>query len=236
MKVSRLLLLASAVLPLTAAATEAQEASRFAGAYAGIYGGHAKAEDKGNGYFQSDRFAPADTRSGYSQKVWPEGGVYGLKGGYNWVFNSNLLLGIELDYEGRSKNEDKDYQDFNGVSTEPLFGVETQLQQAGYVLGRAGYLFNDKGLVYVTGGYAAVEAKRTWSDNLLYTKESHKSWQDGWAAGAGIEYMLTENIAASLEYRYADYGSKDVDADLWGEYYKQKLTEQSWLVGAAWHF
>ena len=232
MELKRWIVLGAAVLPLVAVAEEVQVESPFAGVYAGLYGGHAHADDDGTGYFQD-----GSERSGYTQSVSPAGGVYGLKLGYNWIFANHLMLGLEADYEGRSKNEDKGFQDYEGVSTEPAYGVETQLNQAGYLLARAGYQFNDKGLVYVNGGYATVQAKRSYTDNFSDTKESHHSWQDGWAAGVGLEYMLTEKLSAIVEYRYADYGSKDVDADLWGEYYKQDLKkEESLLVGAAWHF
>lgn len=232
MELKKWIVLGAAVLPLVAVAEEVPVESPFAGVYAGLYGGHAHADDDGTGYFQD-----GSGRSEFTQSLSPAGGVYGLKVGYNWIFANHLMLGLEADYEGRSNNEDKAYQDELGVSTAPFYPVEAQVNQAGFLLARAGYQFNDKGLVYLSGGYAAAQVKRTYGDKYFDLRESHETWQDGWAAGVGLEYMLTEKLSAIVEYRYADYGSKDVDADLWGEYYKQDLKkEESLLVGAAWHF
>ena len=43
-------------------------------------------------------------------------------------------------------------------------------------------------------------------------------------------------MSAGVEYRYSDYGSEDVDANMWGEYYKQELTEESLRVSVNYLF
>ena len=229
MQMNPVVLALAALLPLSVYAVEAAASDVYAGAYAGLYGGHASADDKGKGYDQDDR-----ARNGWAQDVSPKGGVYGVKAGYSWILGSNLLLGVEADYEGRSKNEDEALLKFEGVP-DNNFSLETELKQAASLRARLGYLFNDKGLVYLTGGYATVEAKRTWKD-VFRGSESHSGWQDGWTAGVGAEYLLLDNVSAGLEYRYSDYGSENVDANLWEEYYKQELTEESLRVSVNYLF
>lgn len=215
---------ATAALSLTAAA------DGFSGPYAGIYAGQVQADDKGKSNFQG-----SGVTTGFSQKTSPEPQQYGLLGGYNWELGNNLLLGLEADYEGRSNGDDKTQQKFNGISFDDT--EATELKSAASLRGRAGYIFNQQALVYATAGYAAVEAKRTYKDTFEDVHESSTDWQDGWTAGAGVEYLINANFSTRLEYRYADYGTEEnIDVDMWDETYKQDLTEQSLRLGASYQF
>lgn len=224
-----LLLGLAVLLPLSVYTVEAAASDVYAGAYAGLYGGHSKANDEGTAY---SKFY--GNRNGWGQDASPKGGIYGLKAGYNWLLGGNLLLGLEADYERRTKSQDETFQEYFGV-TSTLYSAKTELKQGGSLRARFGYLFNGKGLVYLTGGYAAVEAKRTWNE-FGRTSESHTDWQDGWSAGAGIEYLLLDNVSAAVEYRYTDYENEDVDANLWRERYEQKLAEKSLRVSVNYLF
>jgi outer membrane immunogenic protein len=205
-------------------------ADNFNGPYLGAYSGYSWSEDEGKGQFQT-----TGVKSNWAQTTNPRGIQYGLLAGYNWTFENNLLLGIEADYEGRADDTDRDYQAFNG-QPDPSYHATTELTEAGSLRGRAGYLFNKQFLLYATAGYSAVRVERTWQDTLAQVKESHTRWQDGWVAGVGAEYLLNANISARLEYRYADYGTEMVPANLWGEEYKQRLTSQALQAGIAYQF
>ena len=39
---------------------------------------------------------------------------------------------------------------------------------------------------------------------------------NGWVLGAGIEAMVTQHITARIEYLHYDFGSEDVEYDLFG--------------------
>lgn len=67
-------------------------------------------------------------------------------------------------------------------------------------------------------------------------KESRSDTQSGWTAGLGADYAFGERLSARLEYRHTDYGTKRVDANLWGEFYKQKLSEDSIRIGLNYSF
>jgi outer membrane immunogenic protein len=78
---------------------------------------------------------------------------------------------------------------------------------------RLGMVIDDTWMPYITGGVA-------WADvDAAYRTVPNGSWQSasetltGWTLGAGVEYKITENFHAKLEYRYADYGDM---SDSWG--------------------
>ncbi|MBI2308037.1 MAG: porin family protein [Rhodocyclales bacterium] len=219
-----LLTLTALLVPLAAIA------GPFDGPYVGVHLGQADARDKGVGHDQA-----TGANDGWSQKTTPDGALYGLMGGYNWRLGGNWLVGVEADFEGRS-GSDRSFQKEDGV-TDTGVAAKTQLKSAASLRGRVGYVFDNRAAVYATAGYATASVKRTWYDIPFGPQtESHTSWQDGWTAGVGVDYLLTGKIAARLEYRHTDYGTKKVSANLWDEFYKQSLTEDSVRVGLSYQF
>lgn len=208
----------------------------FEGPYAGIHLGYVEGHDKGKEVFQNG------TPNGYTQKTSPDGVLYGLFAGYNKVLENNLLLGLEGEYENRNA-DDKTFQKQDGV-TDPASLAKTSLKNEASIRARLGYIFNDnRTLAYVTGGYAAAEIKRKFSnaDTITYPvgSESHTKWQDGWTAGLGLEHLLGNNLSARAEYRYADYGKETVSvAQLYnGNKQHQKYDEEhSVRLGLIYHF
>jgi outer membrane immunogenic protein len=154
------------------------------GLYIGVNGGY------GFGAFQED---------GHDFIGSPNGGVIGVTAGYNFMVAPRILLGIEGDF------------DFTGmkVSRMPHFGVSTQgeVDHMLTVRARAGYTM-DRALIYVTGGFAG-------SDNTVgvsnifgggfYGRQT--TFQTGWALGAGLAFMLTNNISAKGEYLFTSVGN-----------------------------
>ncbi len=85
---------------------------------------------------------------------------------------------------------------------------------------RAGYFVTEKALLYVRGGYADIRTRTSTATNMVTTSNL-----DGWLAGGGIEYAVTDHINARLEYRYTDAGSKGSTHE-----------RQQVLVGASYRF
>lgn len=221
----RLLLAATLLIPALS------QAEPFAGPYAGIYVGYGRAEDKGIGHDQA-----SGAFDGWKQKTTPDGAQYGILGGYNWRLGGNYLIGLEADFEGRSGNDDRSFQKFNGATDTDVAG-STRLRSAASLRGRIAYVFDKRAAVYATAGYAGASVKRTFYDiPVVSQKESHATWQSGWTAGAGVDYLLTGQLAARLEFRHTDYGKDKVSADLWNEFYRQRLTEDAVRVGLSYHF
>ncbi|MFA7587563.1 MAG: outer membrane protein [Novosphingobium sp.] len=88
---------------------------------------------------------------------------------------------------------------------------------------RAGYLVNDKTLVYARGGYTNARVRTTVADAAGIRSVSEN--RDGWLVGGGLERAITDNVTARVEYRYADLSEGD-----------GKFDRHQALVGVAYRF
>ena len=70
---------------------------------------------------------------------------------------------------------------------------------------RAGVAW-DRVLIYATGGGAGGDVKANWSVTATpaLAGASSSSTEFGWTAGAGIEFAITDNVTAKIEYLYVD--------------------------------
>lgn len=125
------------------------------------------------------------------------GGIFGGFAGYNFQFD-NIVVGIEGNLEYNWNEED-------------ALGADIGTDWAGAVRGRVGYAF-DKALIYGAAGWTAT---RGFVDVPGFDKETETF--NGYTVGAGVDFAITNNIFARGEYRYNDFGKKDVlgvDVDL----------------------
>jgi outer membrane immunogenic protein len=126
------------------------------------------------------------------------GGVAGGTVGYNaqyghWVFG----------FEG-----DVDWSDVSGsTSAAGCPGCSVQNNWLSTARGRVGYAYG-RWLPYITGGLAVgdVQANAPGFSGQTNT-------QVGWAAGAGVEYALSNNWSAELEYLHVDLGRFDCNVN-----------------------
>jgi outer membrane immunogenic protein len=123
----------------------------------------------------------------------PSGGIFGIQSGYNWQVSRNWVVGLESD---SSWGGIKDNAGANSVDVDAM----------GTVRARLGYTM-DRWMVYGTAGLAWAHADGIYAGNI------NDRFHLGWAAGAGIEYLITPRWSAKLEYIYADYGSLTDNAD-----------------------
>ncbi len=156
--------------------------------------------------------APADSWSGFyigaqAGYIWGDAdtgiGSYnvdgfagGLYAGYNWLLQDGFLVGIEADGNWMS-GDDK-------LTVGSISGTIEQKWESSLRL-RVGKVIDDTWMPYVTGGVAWTKL-----DYDFGTGGSGSDTYTGWTVGGGIEYKLTENVHAKLEYRYADYGDKSI--------------------------
>ncbi len=139
---------------------------------------------------------------------------YGLDGalaGGHLTFNrqvNSFVWGIELSLRGGSV-------DGTTVGTlEPLYfddSFTTRIGTHGTVTGRLGYALGDV-LIYGKGGFAAGEV----SFNAEIKPTPHvvaagKKTHTGWTIGAGIDYLLTPNVAFGVQYDYIRLGGETYD-------------------------
>jgi outer membrane immunogenic protein len=128
--------------------------------------------------------------------------------GYNFeVPSANVVLGVEADFQGSTQRAD--YEDVFGAGLEEAIG--TKLNWWGTARGRIGYAFGNI-LPYITGGFAYGHATDfiNFSGVGIGAGSEEFSWSStrtGWTAGAGVEYAITHNLTAKIEYLYTDLGS-----------------------------
>lgn len=122
-----------------------------------------------------------------------DGFVGGGQVGYNYQMGQ-FVLGLEADVQGADLSTGT-----NG------FGDSVSTDFYGTVRARVGVAF-DRFMPYVTGGWAYGNVKTTIG-GLGSTDKSHTG---GYALGAGLEYAVTNNIIAGVEYMYVDLGEKSV--------------------------
>lgn len=92
----------------------------------------------------------------------------------------------------------------SGVSgSEPIVGGRLEFEQnwSGSLRARAGIAL-DQFLLYGTGGFAVTNLEAS----VPGATDDNTHW--GWTAGVGAEALVTDNITARVEYRYADYENK----------------------------
>lgn len=130
--------------------------------------------------------------------------------GYNYMLSPNFVAGIEADVDGTSLSG-------SVLSTDGSNRHTTRLDEFGTVRGRAG-IAQDNWLFYGTGGYAWSEGSATRTQLAAVTSmppipaaagtvETSSNTRNGWVAGAGVEWGITQNWTARIEYLYLDLGS-----------------------------
>jgi high affinity Mn2+ porin len=167
----------------------------------------------------------------------------GVQGGYNHVFQSRLMLGLEADASFPNSEVTNPFS-LRGSQTvtSPLTGQVTYGEAViyyGSVRARAGYAF-DHWLLYGTAGLA-------WSfDQVTRTQvagfpvtgsatpgtvDTSQPWRVGWAAGAGVEVPITRSWTAKAEYLWTGFGFHQVGFAAGAQFYDSDLAMQSLRVG-----
>lgn len=177
----------------TAQAGSHEQPGNWNGAYVGLEAGYGWGDVK-------QPFGPVggpivNTEANANQ----DGGIVGGYLGYNWLFASSLLVGLEgnMDWSGISGDDHGSAGDINAVDQ----------QWEGSLRGRLGFLATPSVLLYMTGGYS-------WMGASLKAKtaapEEHSATFEGWTLGGGAEWEIDPSMALRLQYRYSDYGSQRV--------------------------
>jgi outer membrane immunogenic protein len=123
-----------------------------------------------------------------------DGFVGGGQIGYNYQIGQ-FVLGAEADLQGA---------DLSSGNNLGLVGVKTEY--FGTVRARVGVAF-DRFMPYITGGWAYGNVKTSIPAIGFSSDRSHTG---GFAVGGGLEYAVTNNIIAGVEYLYVDLGEKNI--------------------------
>jgi len=138
-----------------------------------------------------------DNITGLTGKTDPSGFLGGAQVGYNWQVGQ-WVFGIEGDWS---------WTNADGDAAIPGAIVKSEYNWFSTLTGRVGYAV-DNWLWYVKGGAA-------WAD-VDYSIGGVKVGENrnGWTIGGGLEYGLTPNWSAKLEYNYLDFGKDSIAAPI----------------------
>jgi outer membrane immunogenic protein len=174
----------------------------WTGFYVGVSGGYSFENGK-----SSLVGSPALLATGLTPgaaKTMGDGFVIGGTIGYNQQFG-NFVAGLEADIS---------YVDLGKTVSSTFGGLTTTFSQEasyfGTVRGRLGVAF-DRALIYATGGLAYGDQDATTSLSGLGAQwsGSKSSTRFGYTVGAGLEYAITNNWSAKVEYLYYDLGKSN---------------------------
>jgi outer membrane immunogenic protein len=131
---------------------------------------------------------------GGSASVKEPGFLGGAQVGANYQ-TGPVVWGFEADYDASTQNK--------SLPAGVLTGSTSQTPWFATLRGRIGMAF-DRALVYGTAGGAAGELRSiaTIPAGTTSTTVTYGTW----TAGGGVEYGLTDNLSARVEYLYLDKG------------------------------
>jgi outer membrane immunogenic protein len=126
----------------------------------------------------------------------PNGIIGGGFLGYNYQINQ-FVVGVEADWQAA---------DLTGSASSAAYTMSTRVNDYGSLRGRLGYAM-DRWLVFATGGWAWGKASTSYGFTGAAPFFTNTFTGNGWTAGGGVEYAITNNWLARIEYRYTDLGS-----------------------------
>ena len=132
--------------------------------------------------------------------------IGGYQAGYLRQLSSRVVLGIEADASFTS------HLDAPALIPAPF---HTTIDYVGTVRARAGYASGTL-LAYVTGGFAWGHSHININDAPGAIVSSPGQNQLGWTAGAGVEFAVSGNWSAKLEYDYTDLARRTYDLSGFG--------------------
>jgi len=143
----------------------------------------------------------SDPFTGATNSFNGDGFLGGAQIGANAQFNW-LVVGVEGDFSwtGDLKPSGLD----SGGDT-----IRSNPQWTSTVTGRVGAAF-DRLLVYGKGGLALADEHASLTDPAGNIATDTLT-RTGWTAGAGLEYALSQNWTARLEYDYLGFGSQNLN-------------------------
>ncbi len=199
----------------------------WTGFYAGIHGGYGFGSDKATLVRTASTNYATYTNS---LSLSPKGALGGAQTGYNYQVGS-FVGGLEIGggYLGLSDTK-------TGL-TDTSMQLKEKSTYYGTGTGRIGFAY-DRFLAYGKGGIAAAKLDDTLTG--INISASEKKLRLGYTAGAGIEYAITDELSAKLEYDYMAFGKKTTNwtntAGTSLGSVDNKATVQAVMVGLNYHF
>lgn len=193
MKMPLYLMAAGSMLAIAAPVAAQDDTSTFTGFRIEALGGY----DTSRAGSDVDNDADEDFEDGI------DGVNYGVGAGFDFDAGG-VVLGVEGEWMESTASTEFDTDGDVGLA---YANVDTGRDL--YVGGRIGVKLGSNALLYAKGGYTNASYNVLASDGVTDTETDVDL--DGWRAGAGIEFALSENLYIKGEYRYSNYGRGEVE-------------------------
>jgi len=209
----------------------------WTGCYVGVEGGGSwgRVESTSNG---TNNGAPNGTLGVPKSSSDLTGGLFGGTLGCNYQVNQ-WVFGIEGD--GSWSGEQGSSSLLAPFNT--LFKEDVSQSWIATIRGRAGFVVNQKVLLYGTAGGAFADLRihefnpTGVGGTLTGATETHQ--YAGWTAGVGVEWGFAPNWSAKVEYLYMDLGRQDFFATTATgccTFQSTRLTDNIVRAGVNYHF
>jgi outer membrane immunogenic protein len=143
-----------------------------------------------------------------SANIAPVNAVGGGQVGINYEF-APWVVGAEASWTASALSGGATV--LTPIVATPNEQISSNPQWFAALTGRVGYAANTV-LFYVKGGGAwthVVYTESTLAGGTPFFTQNISDNRSGFTAGGGIEYGMTENLSAKLEYDYYDFGTKN---------------------------
>jgi high affinity Mn2+ porin len=168
------------------------------------------------GFYLGGHFGYGGGSLGPGSNPIPEQGVFfphsltgligGFQAGYNRQLSNRLVVGIEADASFGSP------LDAPRLVPAPF---NSTIDYVGTLRGRIGYA-QGTWMPYLTGGFAWGHTHININDDPTTIASRVGDYQTGWTAGAGVEFAVSGNWSAKLEYDYIDLSRRMYDLSGFG--------------------
>jgi outer membrane immunogenic protein len=193
--------------PPTAPAAVAARVYNWTGLYVGMNGGY--------GWGNQDPFNIITNRFD-SFSTGLSGGAFGGTLGAQ-IQSGHVVLGLEADLDWANiRGSSVGTPTIGGIAIAGAVNAQTNIDWESTVRARVGYASNNW-LIYGTGGLALLGANTTLSPvaggaacGLILVSCSGANRQAGLALGGGLEYGITPELSAKLEYLYITAASFEI--------------------------
>ena len=150
------------------------------------------------------------------EQVWnrvrntASGGMIGIQGGYLYQFPSNIVLGVEADYNWTDYRSSMAINEISSAGEAETELAKLRVGGLGSLRARLGYAFGPI-LPYVTGGVAVGRTSDLFAEGAeepgqpMIARQGRNTW--GFALGAGVEYAITPALRVKTEYVYTSLSS-----------------------------
>lgn len=172
----------------------------WSGFYIGLNGGGGVAGYSRDGLYDSNPVNNSESQGGL---------LFGIQAGYNMQFSSNMVAGLEADWQWSQfkKMQDCGAGPYSGGSCyDTESNASYNVDWFGTVRARLGFLATPNWMIYGTGGLAYGQTSYGALDYLPDNSATQSKTSWGWTAGLGTEYKIDSHWSLKAEYLYVDLG------------------------------